>query len=68
MAKGELTKGERTELCKILRRYISTSDYELPMKEGFRYVIDDYERYGRPDDFKEFQLLRDLVDEAMGVK
>jgi len=65
---NELTKEERRELCKILRRYISTSEYEPFMREGFRRVVDDYETYGRPDDLKEFQLLRDLVDEAMGVK
>jgi len=38
------------------------------MREGFRRVVDDYETYGRPDDLKEFQLLRDLVDEALGFR
>ena len=32
---NELTKEERHELCKILKRYISSSSYEPFMKEGF---------------------------------
>ena len=31
---NELTKEERHELCKILKRYISSSSYEPFMKEG----------------------------------
>lgn len=62
----KLTKEERHELCKILRRYISDSDYEASTKEGFRRVLDDYETYGNPDDLKEFKLLKDLIDEAVG--
>ena len=62
----ELTKEERHELCKILRRYITSSGYEPFMKEGFRRVVDDYETHGRPDDMKEFKLLKDLIDETMG--
>ena len=62
----ELTREERQELGKLLRRYIKGSNYEPFMKEGFRTVVDNFERYGRPDDTKEFRLLKDLIDEAVG--
>ena len=64
----ELTREERQDLCKLPRRYIKASSYEPFMKEGFRRVVDDYETYGRPDDMKEFNLLKELVDEAIGFK
>jgi len=63
---SDLTKDERHELCKILKRYIANSAYTPFMKEGFRRVVDDYKLYGRPDDMKEFKLLKELVDEALG--
>lgn len=66
MSTNQLTKDERHELCKILKRYISRSAYEPFMKEAFRIVVDDYEAYGCPDDFKEFKILKDLIDEALG--
>lgn len=63
----KLTREERHELCKTLRRYISECDYSPFIKEGFRIVVNDFEAYGNPDDSKEFQLLKDLIDEAIGV-
>ena len=63
---SELTKEERHELCKILKRYISSSSYEPFMKEVFRRVVVDYETYGRPDDMKELKLLKELIDQAIG--
>ena len=62
----DLTYQERYTLCKMLRRYIKNSTYEPFMKEGFYRVVDDFERFGRPGDMKEFKLLKDLVDEALG--
>ena len=62
----ELTREERQALAKTLKRYIKNSTYEPFTKEGLRRVVDDFEYYGRPDDMKEFKLLKDLVDEALG--
>ena len=67
MPKTQLTREERYGLCKILKTYISRSEYDPLIREGLRIVVNDYEAYGTPDDPKEFRLLKDLIDEVMGV-
>jgi len=62
----DLNKDERHALGNILRRYLSTSNHELSVKENLQRVVNDYETYGKPGDAKEFKLLKDLIDEAVG--